>query len=203
MDKDQLKYFKNKLLIEKKKVSGLINQLNKNGATQFNAETASELSFYDNHPADIADEVYQVELGKALEANEEVLLEKIDNALKSIKEGTYGKCKICGKDIDIERLKALPYAENCIECQDTISKVKSYNSQKRVTEESVIGEPFRHSFTHHTDDSVGFDLEDTYQALQRHNKIDDYEGYDYEEDDEVYVEEIEKISNQQYKNQLT
>lgn len=203
MDKEQLTYFKNKLNEEKKRVSGVIDQLNDNEMTQYNAEIASELSFYDNHPADMAAEVFQVGVGKALEANEEAQLEKIDGALKSIEEGTYGKCKTCGKNIDIERLKALPYAENCIECQDTISKVKSYNSEKRVVEESVIGEPFRHSFSHHTEDGVGFDLEDTYQAVERHNRIENHEEYNYEDDDEIYVEEIEKISNEQYKNQLT
>ncbi|MDZ4957311.1 yteA family sporulation protein, partial [Clostridium perfringens] len=102
--------------------------------TKYNAENSSELSFYDNHPADIATETFEAEMGRALEANEVSLLHKINDALRSIDEGSYGKCKKCGKDIDEERLEFLPYAENCIECQDVISKVKTFNSTQRVVE---------------------------------------------------------------------
>lgn len=41
----------------------------------------------------------------------------IDEALKSIKEGTYGICKNCGGLIQKPRLQALPFAKNCIRCQ--------------------------------------------------------------------------------------
>ena len=41
----------------------------------------------------------------------------IDEALNSIKEGTYGICKNCGGLIQKPRLQALPFAKNCIRCQ--------------------------------------------------------------------------------------
>lgn len=41
----------------------------------------------------------------------------IDEALRSIKEGTYGICKNCGGLIQKPRLQALPFAKNCIRCQ--------------------------------------------------------------------------------------
>ncbi len=41
----------------------------------------------------------------------------IDEALESIKEGTYGICKNCGGLIQKPRLQALPFAKNCIRCQ--------------------------------------------------------------------------------------
>jgi GDP-D-mannose dehydratase len=50
-------------------------------------------------------------------------------------------------------------------------------------------------------DEVGVDAEDTYQAVQRFNKLEDI-ALDYDDDGGGYVEPIEKISNQQYKNQL-
>lgn len=198
MNSEQLTYYKDKLNKEKKKVNDLIEQLNNNKMTKYNAEIASELSFYDNHPADIATETFEVEMGRALEANEVSLLDKINEALKSIDQGSYGKCKKCGNDIEKERLEALPYAENCIQCQNSISTVKNFNSTQRVVEESVL-KPFGYGFTHYDGDDIEFDAEDSYQAVEFFNKIKNIEEY-YNEDDDV--DEIEKISNQEYKDQL-
>ena len=44
-------------------------------------------------------------------------LNRIDNALKSIDKGIYGKCKSCGKEISSERLKAVPLTGICIKCK--------------------------------------------------------------------------------------
>ncbi|EEH98459.1 TraR/DksA C4-type zinc finger protein [Clostridium tertium] len=202
MNKEELTYYKNKLNQEKKRITDLINQLDDNGVTRFNAEVASELSFYDNHPSDIASETFEVEKGRALEANERALLDKIDDAVRAIDEGSYGKCQKCGKEIDKERLDFLPYALNCIECEDVVSTIKTYNSNQRVVEESVIGNPFGHKSRYGDKDKIGFDEEDSYQSVGRFNEIRNEPQYEYDYDDENYVEEIEKISNEQYKNQL-
>lgn len=200
MNKEKFSFYKNKLNEEKGKVNEVIEQLRNNGMTKYNAEVSSELSFYDNHPADIASETFNVELGRSLEANELSLLNKIDDALGSIDNGTYGRCKQCGKDIDEGRLNFLPYAINCIECEDVISKIKTYNSNSRVVEESVIGEPFGNTFNHNSKEEVGLDAGDIYQEVENFNRIDNVEEYYYDDND--YVEEIEKVSNEQYKNQL-
>ena len=202
MNKEELTYYKNKLNKEKKKVTNLIEQLDNNGVTRFNSEVASELSFYDNHPADIASETFEVENGIALEANEMALLDKIDDALKAIDEGSYGKCQTCGKEIDKERLDFLPYALNCINCQDVVSAIKTYNSNQRVVEESVIGNPFGHKLRYGDKDEIGFDEEDSYQSVGRFNEVRNSPEYEYDYNDDTYVEEIEKVSNEQYKNQL-
>lgn len=202
MNKEELKNYKNKLNQEKKRINDIINQLDNNGMTKFNSEVASELSFYDNHPADIASETFEVEKGIALEANEMALLDKIDDALKAIDEGSYGKCQTCGKEIAKERLDFLPYALNCINCQDVVSTIKTYNSNQRVVEESVIGNPFGHKSRYGDKDEIGFDEEDSYQSVGRFNDIRNSPEYEYDYNDDTYVEEIEKISNEQYKNQL-
>ena len=195
MNKEELTYYKNKLNQEKKRITDLINQLDDNGVTRFNAEVASELSFYDNHPSDIASETFEVEKGRALEANERALLDKIDDAVRAIDEGSYGKCQKCGKEIDKERLDFLPYALNCIECEDVVSTIKTYNSNQRVVEESVIGNPFGHKSRYGDKDEIGFDEEDSYQSVGRFNEIRNEPQYEYDYDDDNYVEEIEKISN--------
>ena len=38
----------------------------------------------------------------------------VENALSRIENGTYGKCEVCGEQIEEQRLQALPYATLCI-----------------------------------------------------------------------------------------
>lgn len=42
---------------------------------------------------------------------------QIDDALHRLQEGTYGTCEDCGRGISPERLKAMPFARRCVECQ--------------------------------------------------------------------------------------
>ncbi len=54
--------------------------------------------------------------------------EKIKEALKKIKLGTYGYCERTGEEIGTERLKANPLATYCIEEQERLEKEKNaYN----------------------------------------------------------------------------
>ncbi len=43
-------------------------------------------------------------------------IELIKKALRRIEDGKYGKCVYCGHAIAVERLQALPYAPDCIQC---------------------------------------------------------------------------------------
>jgi DnaK suppressor protein len=45
-------------------------------------------------------------------------LSQIDEALRRLEAGTYGKCAECGRDIPEARLKALPFAVLCREDQE-------------------------------------------------------------------------------------
>lgn len=44
-------------------------------------------------------------------------LEEMDRALARLEEGTYGECERCGAEIDEERLKVMPLAALCVDCQ--------------------------------------------------------------------------------------
>lgn len=44
-------------------------------------------------------------------------LRMIDRALERIEKRTYGRCENCGKAIPVSRLRALPFAELCVECK--------------------------------------------------------------------------------------
>lgn len=45
------------------------------------------------------------------------LIQKIDQALERIEEGSFGVCDDCGEDISIPRLKARPVTTLCIKCK--------------------------------------------------------------------------------------
>jgi len=81
-----------------------------------------ELSNYDNHPADAASETYERTKDLAIEQNFREMIEGIDEALRKIDAGTYGLCDRCGQPINIERLKVIPSATLCIECQETMER---------------------------------------------------------------------------------
>lgn len=72
---------------------------------------------------DIGDEIDEVvntiekELKFDISSNEKNILNEIDIALRKIENGTYGICELCKKQIEVKRLKAIPYSRYCIECQ--------------------------------------------------------------------------------------
>ena len=45
-------------------------------------------------------------------------LHKIDEALRRLEEGTYGYCFECGEEISERRLRALPFAVRCKNCEE-------------------------------------------------------------------------------------
>jgi DnaK suppressor protein len=51
-----------------------------------------------------------------LEARNQTRLQ-LDGALQRLEDGAYGLCEDCQKPISEERLKALPFARRCIDCQ--------------------------------------------------------------------------------------
>ena len=59
----------------------------------------------------------QDEINSQLAEVESRELASIDNALERMREGSYGLCEACSTKIPMARLKALPYATMCIECQ--------------------------------------------------------------------------------------
>lgn len=60
--------------------------------------------------------VYQWELNLALRDQALEKLEAVNDALRRIDEGVYGKCMRCGKEIEHERLELLPSTTFCARC---------------------------------------------------------------------------------------
>jgi DnaK suppressor protein len=71
---------------------------------------------------DRANNAYNRELMFSLSDAERNTLLQIENALKRMDEGSYGRCANCGKNIALPRLEALPWARFCVDCQELAEK---------------------------------------------------------------------------------
>jgi DnaK suppressor protein len=47
---------------------------------------------------------------------------RLTAALERFTQGTYGKCQICGQDIEAKRLTAVPEVETCLVCQECLER---------------------------------------------------------------------------------
>lgn len=54
--------------------------------------------------------------------NDRQLLLMVDTALGRMREGSFGECISCGKEINMKRLEAVPWTRHCIECQEKLEK---------------------------------------------------------------------------------
>ena len=89
-----------------------------------NKDNGGDVSSHSMHIADVATDMYDREFSLGLASNDRELLNRIDAALKRISDKTFGLCTICKKPIAAARLKALPYAETCLKCQEQLETKK-------------------------------------------------------------------------------
>lgn len=54
--------------------------------------------------------------------SERQLLAMVEGALSRIREGSFGECISCGKEINPKRLEAVPWTRHCIECQEKLER---------------------------------------------------------------------------------
>lgn len=198
MEAEQLKYFQARLLEEKHRLAAEVAESNSFNLNESLMDSVQELSGYDNHPADLGSETFEREKDLALLMNLEEFQQRIDEALECIERGIYGICEDCGREIDPERLEALPYTTLCIDCQN--EEEAHHQNRERPIEEEVLTPPFGRTFPDETD-NVGTDGEDVWQAVARYGTSDtpsdlsgqlDYEAM-YSDEPQGTVQNVEKI----------
>ncbi|NLM51865.1 MAG: hypothetical protein GX197_03465 [Firmicutes bacterium] len=165
-------------------------------------EATAELSMVDNHPADLASENYERAKDLSLHEKNRLILEKVEEALARIEAGQYGRCKNCGKPIPEERLKAVPYTELCLACKKEAEEATE--NFTRPVEELILWPPFSRTYMGEND-YTGYDGEDAWQDVDLYNKLNHvFERETVAESDETIgaVEDMERISNQDYEEQL-
>ncbi len=108
--------FRKRLMAERARVDQQLHRIEALDAGIDQKDELGEISAADEHPADVATNLFEREQDQAIEENLRDELNQIDEALAKIDAGTYGICERCHKPIAPARLEALPYATLCIDC---------------------------------------------------------------------------------------
>lgn len=105
---------KQKLLAEKDRLEKTLAPTEKKEADR---EYETKFTEIDRDEEENADEMELY--GSTLAADETMKgeLEKIEKALTAMEAGTYGFCANCRKGIPLERLRAYPQADTCLDCE--------------------------------------------------------------------------------------
>ncbi len=91
----------------------------------------NEASAFGMHQADAGSDAYDRDFALSLLSQEQDALYEIDEALKRIEMGTYGKCEMSGKKIPRERLEAIPFARLTFECQSELERQRRVSARAR------------------------------------------------------------------------
>lgn len=119
MTKDQLKHLETRLIEERDRV---MKELGYYGES-FNASLHSadgDLSSYSYHMADQGTDAMEREKQFLMASKEGRYLWHLNEALRRLynSPATFGRCHQCDKELDFERLDALPHARLCIRCKE-------------------------------------------------------------------------------------
>lgn len=83
----------------------------------------------ESNSADLATDYNALETNFELAAREGKYLVYLEEALKRIKKGTFGICKVCGQLIPKARLLAVPTATKCVNCKEETKKKEKEDSR--------------------------------------------------------------------------
>lgn len=110
MEKHRLDRYHKRLVEEKQDLLTLVTRVEQDGRLA-DEEGTQDL-------ADKAAIAYTKELLFHQSSSERAVLHLIEEALDRIQSGRYGECLECGEGMDDKRLDAVPWARNCIPCQN-------------------------------------------------------------------------------------
>ncbi len=189
----ELQYLTNKLHEKMEMQRNSYAQHKELGVTKSLIESTSELSTYDNHPADLGSETYELGRQQALDRHQDKQMKEVQTALERVEKGSYGYCETCGDSIAFERLDAIPETSLCLECEE----------EKTDFHRSV--------------NNKNLGIYDRADALNNTQKYGSSSGPQDVSDDDVldygdtwyenhetpgYIDDIENISNEDYQEQL-
>lgn len=123
MDKKTLAIYKKLLMKIKEETLSDIKQMSSDNSVA-QKDVSGDVSGHALHMADVATDMYDREFSLGLASNDRELLHKVEGALKRIEDHTFGFCNECRKSITVARLKAIPYVETCLKCQEKIEARK-------------------------------------------------------------------------------
>lgn len=117
LDKKFIKQIEAKLLAEKKQIENDLADF----TVKQGKESKAIFPEYGDHSGENAAEVMSYDSDLSVKNTLEKTLRDINSSLKRVKDGDYGKCKYCAKDISPKRLEIRPTSSACIECKKKFS----------------------------------------------------------------------------------
>jgi len=105
-------HFKKLLLAKRREIQSTLRALEQEGSAPGEAEVR-----------DTADEATASEGASDALAAATLLsqtLEEVQDALRRMEDGSYGKCTVCGREIEPARLEAIPWTPYCLEDQEKL-----------------------------------------------------------------------------------
>jgi len=112
LSSSKLRAFREGLVAERAQLLGQVEGLDAEADVKNWRESG-----FDDDPADAGSASFERETAQSLSLHARNLLAQIDEALRHLDEGTYGDCVTCGRRIELERLEALPYTTQCMDCR--------------------------------------------------------------------------------------
>lgn len=129
MNKRDMQKFETRLIEERKRCLKELGHLENEELMINQKEASGDLSSYSFHMADQGSDTMEREKNVFLVSSKGNDLYEIDQALLRIKDAKYGNCLQCGKEIERERLEAMPHARLCIKCRQEEEKETRNNRQ--------------------------------------------------------------------------
>ncbi len=110
MDKKRLDYYRKKLQVRREELLRAISRTEQEGR-EADEDPTVDL-------ADKAANSYTKEFLFGQTHNDRALLQLVDDALRRIKEESFGQCASCEQELQQKRLEAVPWTRYCINCQE-------------------------------------------------------------------------------------
>ncbi len=117
MDKKIIEELKSKLIEEKEEIEKSLKGMAQKDPHAPGGWRASVPDFDGGSMEEESDEVENYQNLLSQESSLENQLKEIISALEEIKNGKYGLCENCKKEIEVERLKTYPAARTCLKCK--------------------------------------------------------------------------------------
>jgi RNA polymerase-binding transcription factor DksA len=122
MTRLELQHYRDRLEELASRLRGNVTGLRQETLRKTGGEASGNLSNAPLHPADLGTDNFEHETNLGLLELQGQTLDEVDAALERLREGNYGKCQECGKEISRGRLEALPYAPLCIHCAHQVQQ---------------------------------------------------------------------------------
>ncbi|GAC1652252.1 MAG: TraR/DksA C4-type zinc finger protein [Acidobacteriaceae bacterium] len=116
MERQQLEAFRKRLEQRRDELTRSLE----NAQDEGRAATAEN-----NYAKDVADQAadsYTKEFMFAQSSSDRLALSMVEQALIRLRDGSFGECVHCGKEIGMKRLEAVSWTRHCIECQEKMER---------------------------------------------------------------------------------